>query len=60
MIHKLLEAPKIMDYENNIYSIAPSQHFHPLSLFKDSHSKGLNFPTLFYGQPQQSFEGFFI
>ncbi len=28
MIHKLLEVPKIMDYENTIYSYAPSQHFH--------------------------------
>jgi len=33
MIHNFLDAPKIMDYENTIYSIAPSQKFHPLSLF---------------------------
>jgi hypothetical protein len=47
-----------MDYKNIIYSIAPSQNFHLLSLFKDKHSKKLNIPTLFYGQPQQIFEGF--
>jgi hypothetical protein len=35
MIHNLLEAPKIIDYENTIYCIAPSQHFHPLGLIKD-------------------------
>jgi len=45
MIHKLI------DYENIIYSVAPNQHFHPLSLFKDKHLKELKFSTLFYGQP---------
>jgi hypothetical protein len=39
MIHNFLDAPKIIDYENTIYSIAPSQKFHPLGLFKDKHSK---------------------
>jgi hypothetical protein len=38
MIHKFLDAPKIMDYENIIYSIAPNQNFHPLGLFKNKHS----------------------
>jgi hypothetical protein len=51
MIHYFLNALKIMDYENTIYSIVPSQNFHPLSFFKDKQSKELNFPTLFYGQP---------
>jgi hypothetical protein len=51
MIHNLLDAPKVMDYENTIYSITPNQNFHSLSLFKDKHFKELNFPTLFYGQP---------
>jgi hypothetical protein len=44
MIHNFLKAPKIMDYENTIYSIAPIL-------------EGLNFWTLFYGQPRQFFEG---
>ncbi len=47
-----------MDYENTIYSIVPSQNFHPLSFFKDKQSKELNFPTLFYGQPWQFFKTF--
>ncbi len=47
-----------MDYEKTIYYIAPSQHFHLLGLLKNKHSKELKFPTLFYGQPQQFFEGF--
>jgi hypothetical protein len=51
MIHNFLDAPKIVDCENTIYCIPPSQDFHPLSLFKDKHSEKLNFPTLFYGQP---------
>jgi hypothetical protein len=34
MIHNFLYVPKIMDYENTIYSIAPNQNFHPLSLFQ--------------------------
>ncbi len=58
MIHNFLDAPKIMDYENTIYSIAPSQNFQPLDLFKNEHSKKKKFPTLFYGQPWQFFEGY--
>jgi hypothetical protein len=58
MIHNFLTILKLMDYENTMYFIATSQHFHTLSLFKDKHSKELNFPTLFYGQPRQCFEGF--
>jgi hypothetical protein len=50
MIHNFLHAPKIMDYENTIYYIAPSPNFHPLGLFKDKHLEEQNFPTLFYGQ----------
>jgi hypothetical protein len=49
MIHNFLHASKINDYENIIYSIAPSQDFHPLGLFRDNHSKELNFPTFFMG-----------
>jgi hypothetical protein len=60
MINNFLDAPNIMDYENTIYSIAPSQDFHLLGLFKDKHSKKIKFPTLFYGQLRQIFEGFFI
>jgi len=39
MMHNLLNAPKIMDYENTIHSIAPSQNFHPFDLFKNKHFK---------------------
>jgi hypothetical protein len=39
MIHNFLDIPKIMDHKNSIYSIAPSQNFHPVSLFKGKHSK---------------------
>jgi hypothetical protein len=34
MTHNFLEAPKIMDYENTMYFIAPSQHFHPVGYLK--------------------------
>lgn len=37
MIDNFLEAPKIMDYENTIYDIAPRKHFHPLSLFQNKY-----------------------
>jgi hypothetical protein len=50
MIHKFLDAPQIMDYENTIYSIAPSQKFHLLGFLKNKHSKKFNFESLFYGQ----------
>jgi hypothetical protein len=52
IIHNFLETPTIMDCENIIYFIIPSQQFHPLGLFKDKHLKELSFPTLFYGQLQ--------
>jgi hypothetical protein len=39
IIHNFLNVPKIIDYENITYSIAPSQDFHPLGLFKDKHLK---------------------
>jgi hypothetical protein len=51
MIHSFLNVPKLMDYENHIYSITPSQNFHPLGLFNEKHSQEQNFPTLFFGQP---------
>jgi hypothetical protein len=50
MIHDFLNDPKTMDYENIIYCIAPSQYFHPLSLFKYKDSEELKILTLFYGQ----------
>jgi hypothetical protein len=37
MINNFLDAPKIMDYENTVYSIALSQNFRRLGLFKDKH-----------------------
>jgi hypothetical protein len=39
MTRNFLNAPKILDYENFIYSIALSQNFHPLGLFEDKHLK---------------------
>jgi len=47
-----LDASKIDDYENVVCSIAPSQDFHPLGLFRDNHSNELKFSTLFYGHAQ--------
>ncbi len=38
MIYKFLDVQKIMDYENTIYYIAPSQNFDLLALFKNKHS----------------------
>jgi hypothetical protein len=52
MINYFLDVSKINDYENIIYSIAPSQGFHPLGLFRINHSEELNFLALFYGHPR--------
>jgi hypothetical protein len=51
MIHIFLNVPKIMDNENTIYFIVPSQNFHPLGLFKNKHLEELKLSTLFYRQP---------
>ncbi len=48
MIHNFLNSPKIMDYENIIYIIAPSQNFHCLGLFKNKHSKELKFSNIVF------------
>jgi hypothetical protein len=37
MIHNFLNVQKIMDNENTIYFIVPSQNFHTLGLFKNKH-----------------------
>jgi hypothetical protein len=58
MIHNFFDTPKIMDYENILYYIGPSQNFHPLCSFKNKHSNQLKFPTLFYEYPWQFSEGF--
>jgi hypothetical protein len=50
MIHNFLEVSKIMDYDNIMYPITPSQKFHLLVLFQYKHSKEINFQTLSYGQ----------
>jgi hypothetical protein len=50
LIHKFLDVPKIMDYENTISSIAPSQNFHPLGIFKNKHLKEQKISILFYKQ----------
>jgi hypothetical protein len=47
-----------MNYENIRYFIAPNEHFHPLGVFTNKHSKELKFATLFYGNPWQFFESF--
>jgi hypothetical protein len=52
MIHNFSNASKISDYENIVYFVALGQEYHPLGLFKDKNLEELNFPTLFFGQPQ--------
>jgi hypothetical protein len=51
MIHNFLDAYNFNDYKNIINFITTNQDFHPLGLFRDNHSKELNFPTLFCGHP---------
>jgi hypothetical protein len=51
MIHIFLNAPKIMDDENFMYYVTPSQNFHLLGLLTNKHLKELVFPTLVHKQP---------
>jgi hypothetical protein len=59
MIHNCLDIPKMMDYDNTIYSITLSQNFHLLGLFKNKHLEELDFPTLFLWATLTSFKSFF-
>jgi hypothetical protein len=49
-----------MDYENTIYFITSSQHFHPLSLFKYKHLEKLNFPHYFMANVDNFYKVFYI
>jgi hypothetical protein len=51
LVHNFLDSEKIYDFEN-LMSIASSQEFSPLSIFKDKNSEELNYPTLFSGHPR--------
>jgi len=50
MVQNILFDEKIYDYFENVVTMAPSQDFKPLGLFKDPHCQELNFFTLFFGQ----------
>ena len=52
LVHNFLDSEKIYDFDNMI-SIAPSQEYSPVGIFKDKHSEELNYPTLFYGYPRE-------
>ncbi len=59
-IHNFLDSTKIMDYENTIYFIAPSQNFHIIGLFKNKHAKELNFSSIILWATSINFLRFFI
>jgi hypothetical protein len=50
-VQNILSFKQIYDYFENVVIVAPSQDFKPLGLFQDPHCEGLNFPTMFFGQP---------
>jgi hypothetical protein len=50
LVHNFLDSEKIYDFEN-LMSIAPSQEYSSLGIFKDKNSEELNYPTLFSGHP---------
>ena len=60
MIHNFLDSDIINDYDKMLI-VAPSEDYHPISIFKDKYSEELNFPTLFYGYPrnQNIYDKFF-
>jgi hypothetical protein len=51
LVHNFLDSKKIYDFEN-LMSIAPSQEYSPIGIFKDKNSEELNYPTLFSGHPR--------
>jgi hypothetical protein len=51
LVHNFLDSEKIYDFEN-LMSIAPSQEYSPVGIFKDKNSEELNYPTLFSRHPR--------
>jgi len=47
-----LSTDQIMSDEN-VITMAPSQDYKPLGLFKDPNNKECNYPTLFFGMPRK-------
>lgn len=52
LIHNFLHAEQIDNHEK--LSMAPSQDYHPLGLFRNKSCEELNLPTLFFGHPRNS------
>jgi len=60
MVHKFLDSEILQDSDKismitptkNDLSIATSEGYHLIGIFKDKHSKELKFPTLFFGHPR--------
>ena len=49
-VQEIFYSHKIYDF-GSLISIALSQEYSPLGIFKDKYSEELNYPTLFYSHP---------
>ncbi len=54
MVQNILSFEQIYNYFENAITMAPCKDFKLLGLFQDIHYEKLNFPTLFFGQPQNN------
>ena len=51
LIHAFIDSQRIHDLQDKIVEIAPIEGQRPLGVFKDKFAEEMNFPTLFYGDP---------
>jgi hypothetical protein len=54
MVQNILSFEKNYNYFENVITMAPCKDFILLGLFQDINYEKLNFPTLFFGQPQSN------
>jgi hypothetical protein len=54
MVQNILSFEQIYDYFENVGIMALGQDFKPLGLFQDPYWEELNFPTLFFGEPDSN------
>jgi hypothetical protein len=54
MMQNILSFEQIYNYFENAITMAPCKKNQLLGLFQDIHYKELNFPTLFFSQPQSN------
>ena len=53
LLHGVYCSEQVVDHNDSIFNVAPSEGFSPLGLFTDKFCEELCFPQLFFGEPRK-------